>query len=165
MADMVKTKSKLTEAKGKRAKKAVEAVKLLWSITYIYADDAGVVSPSPEGVENMTSIIVRGSGLFGLMVSGPETEVMCMLTKGMEQRPFKVNAAGQLYKLTDTFVYLGGTIRQDGPRQRTASDETATRCTTAAVESNFSPTCPGSKQKSYDTLLYECVMWKLKPLF
>lgn len=33
--------------------------------------------------------------------------------KGVEQRPLKVNAAGQVHKQTDTFVYLGGTIRQD----------------------------------------------------
>ena len=53
-------------------------------------------------------------GLFGLTVSEPKTEIMCLLPKGMEECQFTVSAGDQTYKQTDRFVYLGRTITADG---------------------------------------------------
>ena len=50
----------------------------------LYANDAGIVSRSSESLEIMISVIVRVAGQFGLIVSEPKTETMCMLPKGME---------------------------------------------------------------------------------
>ena len=46
----------------------------LWGM--LYADDAGI--------EEMTSVIVRVAGLFGLVVPEPKTETICLLPKGTE---------------------------------------------------------------------------------
>ncbi|CAB1109306.1 unnamed protein product [Ectocarpus sp. CCAP 1310/34] len=43
---------------------------------------------------------------------------MCMLPKGIEERPFTVSAADQTYKQTDRFVFLGRTISADGKADR-----------------------------------------------
>lgn len=57
---------------------------------------------------------------------GDHVSIMCMLVEGMEQRPFKFNAVGRVYKHTDTFVYMPrGTIssrgRKSGHSNRRAS--------------------------------------------
>ena len=169
MEDVVKIKSTVTEGKGKRAK-VVEVVKMLWSM--LYADDAGIVSRSPESLEKMMSIIVNVSGLFGLMVSEAKTEIMCMLEKGVEQRIFKVNAAGQVYKQTDTFVYLGGTIRQDGSMDAEIAGRVsrAKNCFRRNSQSVYDRRGINLRLKVrllqaevVETLLYGCVTWNLKP--
>ena len=79
----------------------------------LYADDAGVVSPSPEGLEKMMTVIVTACAAFGLMVSEAKTEIMCLQTKSGGHVPFTVTAAGHVYQQTIEFVYLGGAIRAD----------------------------------------------------
>ncbi|CAB1117856.1 unnamed protein product [Ectocarpus sp. CCAP 1310/34] len=119
--DMVKigTQVEYTGKKSRSAGKTTTVVtdaEALWAM--LYADDAAIVSRSPESLEKMMSAIVRVAGLFGLLVSEPKTEIMCMLPKGIEERPFTVSAAGQTYKQTDRFVYLGRTISADGKADR-----------------------------------------------
>ena len=53
---------------------------MLWEI--LYADDAGIVSRSPEGLEKMMTAIVAGCAAFVLTVSEAKTEIMCLQTKG-----------------------------------------------------------------------------------
>ena len=48
----------------------------------LYADDAGVASRSPEGLERMMKVIVSACAAFGLTVSEAKTEIMCLQTKG-----------------------------------------------------------------------------------
>ena len=79
----------------------------------LYADDAGVVSPSPEGLEKMMTVIVTACAAFGPTVSEVKTEIMCLQTKGGGHVPLTVTAAGQVYKQTVQFVYLGGAISAD----------------------------------------------------
>jgi len=83
----------------------------LWGM--LYADDAGIVSRSPEGLEKMMTVIVTACAAFGLTVSEAKTEIMCLQTKGGGHVPFTVTAAGQVYKQTVEFVYLGGAISAD----------------------------------------------------
>ena len=73
----------------------------------IYANDAGIASRSAAGLEKTMSVIVRVPGSFGLMVSELKTGIMCFLPKGVEEHQFAIDAAGQKYKQTDKFVYLG----------------------------------------------------------
>ena len=79
----------------------------------LYADDAGIVSRSPERLEKMMTVIVTACAAFGLTVSEAKTEIMCLRTKGGGHVPFTVTGAGQVYKQTVEFVYLGGAISAD----------------------------------------------------
>ena len=76
----------------------------------LYADDAGIVSRSSEGLGKMMTMIVTACSAFGLMASEAKTEAVCLQTKGGGKMSFAINAAGQVYKQTIEFVYLGRAI-------------------------------------------------------
>ena len=72
----------------------------------LYADDAEVVSQSPEQLRKMMGVTVVVCAAFGLTISEAETEIMRLRTKG---RPgataiFSLEAAGQVYNQTNEFV-------------------------------------------------------------
>ena len=79
----------------------------------LYADDAGIVSRSSEGLETIMTVIVTACLSFGLTVSEAKTEIMCLQTKGGGKVLFTINAAGQVYKPSIEFVYLSGAITAD----------------------------------------------------
>ena len=58
-------------------------------------------------------VIVTACSSFGLTVSEAKTEIMCLETKGGRKMSFTINAAGQAYKQTIEFVYLGEAITAD----------------------------------------------------
>ena len=87
---------------GRKGKEGDE-VQRLWGM--LYADDAGIVSPSSEGLERMMTVIVTACSSFGLTASEAKTEIMCLETKGGGKVSFTINAAGQVYKQTIEFVY------------------------------------------------------------
>ena len=51
----------------------------------LYADDAGVVSHTPEQLRKMMEVIVVVCAAFGLTVSEANPEIMCLRTKGMPE--------------------------------------------------------------------------------
>ena len=51
----------------------------LWAM--LYADDAGIASRTPHGLEMMMPVIVCACAAFGLTVSEAKTEIMCLQTK------------------------------------------------------------------------------------
>ena len=81
----------------------------------LFADDAGVVSRSPEQLRKMMEVIVVVCADFGLTVSEAKTEIMCSRAKGVPESTatFRVKAAGQVYNQTNEFVYLGGNVYHD----------------------------------------------------
>ena len=81
----------------------------------LYADDAGVVSRSPEQLRKMMEVIVVVCAAFGLTVSEVKTEIMCLRAKGVPESTatFSVEAAGQVYNQTNEFVYLGGNVNHN----------------------------------------------------
>ena len=85
----------------------------LWGM--LYADDARVVSVSPEQLRKMMRVIIVVCAAFGLNVSEAKTEVMCLRTEGMPESTaiFSVEAAGQVYNQTNEFVYLGGNVNHN----------------------------------------------------
>ena len=99
--------SRTGKVDGRRGKEG-EEVQRLWGT--LYADDAGIVSRSSEGLERMMTVIVTACSSFGLTVSEAKTGVMCLETKGGGKVSFTINAAGQVYEQTIQFVYLGGAI-------------------------------------------------------
>ena len=81
----------------------------------LYADDAGVVSQSPEQLREMMGVIVVVCAAFGLTASEAKTGIMCLRAKGMPESTatFSVEAAGQVYNQTNEFVYLGGNVNHN----------------------------------------------------
>ena len=81
----------------------------------IYADDAGVVSQSPEQPRKMMGVIVVVYAVFGLTVSEARIEIMSLRAKGMPESTatFSLEAAGQVYVQTNEFVYLGGNLNHN----------------------------------------------------
>ena len=76
----------------------------LWGM--LYADDAGVVSRSPEQLIKMMEVIVVMCAAFGLTVSEAKTDIMCLRAIGMPES--SVEAAGQVYNQVNEFVSFGG---------------------------------------------------------
>ena len=60
-------------------------------------------------------VIVVVCAAFDLTISEAKTEIMCLRTKGMLESTttFSVEAAGQVYKQTNEFVYLGGNVNHN----------------------------------------------------
>ena len=56
------------------------------------------------------TVIATACSAFGLTVSMAKPECMCLQTKYGGKVSFTINAAGQVYKHTIEFVYLGGAI-------------------------------------------------------
>ena len=85
----------------------------LWGMHY--ADDARVISRSPEQLRKMMGVIVVVCAAFGLTVSEAKTEIMCLRAKGMPESTatFSVEAAGQVYNQTNEVVYLGGNVNHN----------------------------------------------------
>ena len=83
--------SRTGKVDGRRGKEE-EEVQRLWGM--LYADDAGIVSRSSEGLVRMMTVIVTACSAFGLTISEAKTEIMCLQTKGGEKVSFTINAAG-----------------------------------------------------------------------
>ena len=81
----------------------------LWGM--LYADDAGVVSRSPEQLRKMMEVIVVVCAAFGLTVSEAKTDIMCLRAIGMPES--SVEAAGQVYTQANEFVSLGGNVNHN----------------------------------------------------
>ncbi|CAB1096389.1 unnamed protein product [Ectocarpus sp. CCAP 1310/34] len=92
----------------------------------LYADDAGVVSRSAEGLARMMTLIVEVFGEFGLTVSEKKTETLLMRAKDKPTTtsqpapppPLTIEAAGQKYAQTTEFRYLGGLVNEHGDLTR-----------------------------------------------
>ena len=119
----------------------------------------------------MMMVTVTACSSFGLTVSEAKSEIMCLETKGGEKVSFTINAAGQAYKQTIEFVYLGGAITAD----RDLSIEITRRLQRAWA--CFQPykmeiyDCPGVrlrlkvrllKAEVVETLLDGCMTWSPK---
>ena len=79
----------------------------------LYADDAGMVSTSPRGLTRMMGVRVVACQEFGQTVSEKKTEAMHLWSHSHTMsNALRIEAAGQRYKQTTEFVYLGGAISE-----------------------------------------------------
>ena len=79
----------------------------------LYADDSGVASTSPRGLTRMMGVIVVTCQEFGLTVSEKKIEAMYLWSHPhIASNALRIEAAGQRYKQTTEFVYLGGAISE-----------------------------------------------------
>ena len=78
----------------------------------LYADDACIVSRSPQGIAKMMEVIVEVCRAFALTVSAKKTETMCMPPPRTPLTMVHIEAAGQMYKHVQSFTYLGGAVTE-----------------------------------------------------
>ena len=72
----------------------------------LYADDACIVSRSPQGLAKMMKVIVEVcQALFALTVSAKKTDTMCMPSPHTPRTMVRIEAAGQIYKQVQSFTY------------------------------------------------------------
>ena len=82
----------------------------VWAM--LYADDACMVSRSPQGLAKMMEVIVEVCRAFALTVTAKKTETMCMLPRRTPRTIVQVEATGQTYKQVQLFTYLGGAVTE-----------------------------------------------------
>ena len=73
----------------------------------LYADDACIVSRSPQRLAKMMELIVEVCRAFALNVSAKKTEIMCMPPPRTPRTMVRIEAARQIYKQVQSFTYLG----------------------------------------------------------
>ena len=73
----------------------------------LYADDACIVSRSPQGLTKMMKVIAEVCRAIALNVSAIKTETMCMPPPRTPRTTVRTEAAGQIYKQVQSFTYLG----------------------------------------------------------
>ena len=78
----------------------------------LYADDAYILSQSPQGLAKMMTVIVKVCRAFALTVSVKKTETMCMPPPRTPRAMVQVEAAGQTNKQVQSFTYLGGAVTE-----------------------------------------------------
>ena len=71
----------------------------------LYADDAGIVSKSAQGLAKMMTVVVTVFEAAGLTVSDKKTETMLLRTPDQARctSPLVIEAAGQRYGQTTQF--------------------------------------------------------------
>ena len=162
----------LEEEAGVGAETPLErARRAVWGM--FYADDAGVVSRSQEGLARMMTTIVEVFGEFGLTVSEKKTETLLMRAPekqpkkgGSPPPPLVIEAAGQKYAQTTQFRYLGGLVNEDG--ELTQEINHRSRAAWACIR-RFSrelfdrPRAPWRLKvrllSAMEALLYGCMTW------
>ena len=146
-----------------------DEVQRLWGV--LYADDAGIVSRSSEGLERMMRAIVTACSSFGLTVSEAKTDIMCLETKSGGKVSFTINAVGQVYKQTILFVYFGGAITADRnlSTKITRLLQRALACFQRCKMEIYDRPCVRLRLKVrllkaevVETLLYGCMTWSPK---
>ena len=78
----------------------------------LYADDACIVSRSPQGLAKMMEVIVEVCQAFALTLSEKKTKTMCMPPPRTPRTMVRIEAAGQIYKQVQSFIYLGGAVTE-----------------------------------------------------
>ena len=78
----------------------------------LYADDACIVSQSPQGLAKMMEVIVEVCRAFALFVSAKKTEIMCMSPPRTPRTIVQVEATGQTCKQVQFLTYLGGAVTE-----------------------------------------------------
>ena len=136
----------------------------------LYADDAGVVSQSPEQLRKMMRVIVVVCAAFGVTVSEAKTEIMYLRAKGMSEytATLSVETAGQVYSQTNEVAYLEGNVDHNADLsieidQRIRNAWCSFRKYT--LELYDRPSAPLAlkirmlRAEVLETMLYGCVTW------
>ena len=90
-------------------KPAIDYVRrAVWGM--LYADNACIVLRSSQGLTKMLEVIIKVYRASSLSVSAKKTETICMPPPRKSRTMVRVEAAGQIYKHGQSFLYLGGAV-------------------------------------------------------
>ena len=138
----------------------------------LYADDAGVVSTSPRGLTRMMGVIVVACQEFGLTVSEKKTEAMHLWSHPhTAPNALRIEAAGQQYKQTTEFVYLGGAISESADldieiKRRTGTAWASVRKYSSQLydrrNAPLSLKIRLFKAEVMEAMLYGCATWTMR---
>ena len=106
LAELVHLKEPSTSIRPEPAMDYVR--RAVWGM--LYADDACIVSRSPQGLAKIMEVIVEVCRAFALTVSAKKTETICMPPPRTPRMIVRVEAAGQIYKQVQSFTYLEGAV-------------------------------------------------------
>ena len=84
------------DADGTGAGYVLRVRRTVWGM--LYADDACILSRSPQGLANMMEVIVEVYRAFALTVSAKKVETMGIPPPRTPRTMVRVEAAGQIYK-------------------------------------------------------------------
>ena len=84
--------------------------RVVWGM--LCADDACIVSRSPQGLDKMMEVIVEVCRALALTVWAKKTETMRMAPPRTPRTMVQIKAAGQTYKQVQSFTYLGGAVTE-----------------------------------------------------
>ena len=170
LKDVVYLEEEAGVATGTPLKRVRRAV---WGM--LYADDAGVVSRSQEGLTRMMTTIVEVLGAFSPTVSEKKTETLLMRApekqpkkEGSPPPPLVIEAAGQKYAQTAQFRYLGGLVNEDGELTQEINHRSraAWSCIMSISRELFDrPRAPWRlkvrllRAEAMEALLYGCMTW------
>ena len=90
----------------------------------LYADDAGIISKSAEGLAKVISLIVTVFEVAGLTVSENNKETMLLRTPDQTSLapPLVIKAAGKRYRQTTQFLRPGGIIHESVTSRSKSND-------------------------------------------
>ena len=137
----------------------------------LYADDACIVSQSPQGLAKMMEAIVEVCRAFALTVSAKKTETMCMPPPRTPRTMVRIEAARQIYKQLQSFTYLGGAVTETPDMSVEIARRTCAcwmRIRRYSRELYGQPKAPLSlktrmvKAEAIEALLYGCSTWTLR---
>ena len=127
----------------------------------LYADDACIVSRSPQGLAKMMEVIVEVCRAFALTVSAKKTETMCMPPPRTPRTMVRIEAAGQIYKQVQSFAYLGGAVTET-PDMSVEIARRYSRELYGQPKVALSLKTRMVKAEVFEALLYGCSTWTLR---
>ena len=143
----------------------------------LYADDAGIVSRPPAGLERMMTVIMEVFGVFGLTVSEKKTETLLMRAPEKAQQPgetptplspaLEIAAAGQKYhtvrqKYHQVLITEDADITRDINRRTKIAWGYFRKFSTELFDRPSAPLRLKArllKAEAMEALLYGCMTW------
>ena len=150
---------------------ALEMVRrAVWGM--LYGDDAALVSTSPRGLTRLMGVIVVACQEFGLTVLEKKTEAMHLWSHPhTASNALRIEAAGQRYKQTTEFVYLGGAISESADlgieiKRRIGAAWASVRKYSSKLydrrNARVSPMIRLFKAEVMEAILYGCATWTMR---
>ena len=75
----------------------------------LFADDAAIVTHTPEDLQQLMSLFSKACDIFGLTISIKKTNILVQGDSAIPQ----ITVNGQVLEIVDEFTYLGSTITSD----------------------------------------------------
>ena len=157
LAELVNLKERSTSMGPESAMDYVR--RAVWGM--LYADDACIVSRSPQGLAKMMEVIVEVCRAFVLTVSAKKTETMCMPPPRTPRTMVQMEAAGQIYKQVQSFTYLGGAVTET-PDMSVEIARRYSRELYVQPKVALSLKTRMVKAEAIEALLYGCSTWTLR---